>query len=126
MEEKKPMWNSIDELLEETNAVHFVEVVYRNKTLRVAWKEANVGSTEVQTLGETKPYEEMTPTEKADYNLKLLELEALARITAAGEQKDCFASNMITKDVWNKFPSRIRVQLMNEMFELSKNLEKRF
>jgi len=126
MDEKKEMWNSIDELLVETNAVHFVESLYRGKTIRLAWKEASVESTEANILSDGKTYDDMSPLERNDYNLKLLELETLARLTAAGKQDGCFADNMITKDIWDKLPSRVRVQLMNEIFELSKNFEKRF
>lgn len=125
MEQKKEYWTTTDELLDEANRTVFIEVDYNGKLIRLAWKEISEG-VELDVELPDKPIEEMNKDEQAKYNMLILGAEALARIMSAGEQEGCFNKNVITKDIWDKFPPRIRALILNEMFQLTKVREERF
>jgi hypothetical protein len=122
---KQDYWITTEELLDEANRIVFIEVEFKSKKIKLAWKEI-IESADLEIEPVTKSFDEMTPAEQTDFNLKILTAEALARIKAAGEQEGCFNKNVITKEVWNKIPQRIRGMILNEMFQITKVREQRF
>lgn len=118
-------WTSTEQLLDEANRIVFLEVEFKDKKLKLAWKEISEG-VELDIEPTTKSLEEMTPKEQMDFNLKILTAEALARIKSAGEQEGCFNKNVITKEIWNKFPQRLRGLILDGMFQITQMREKRF
>jgi len=125
MEEKDEYWVSTEQLLDEANKIVPLEIEYNKKKLKLAWKEI-LESTELDIEPMEKSFDEMTPKEQVDYNIKLLTSEALARIKTAGEQEGCFNKNVITKEIWMKIPQRLRGMILNEMFQITKVREQRF
>ena len=117
-------WTSIEQLLEEANAIHFVEPEFRGKKLRVAWKE--IPESRELDIDMPKTFDEMTPKEKLAFQSKLLESEALARIQEAGRQDGCFNDNVLTRETWDKLPQRVRTLIVSEILEVNKILERRF
>jgi hypothetical protein len=126
MEEKQEeYWNSVEQLLDEANRIVFIEVEFNKKKIRLAWKEITE-ATELDIGDIPKPFDNMTPSEQLKFNSAVLTAEALARIKAAGEQEGCFNKNVITKDIWEKLPQRVRVQILDKMFQLTQAREQRF
>jgi len=117
-------WQTVEELLVEYEQTHFVSVSYMGRELKLAWKE--ISDIQGLDLLADKPWAEMTSKEQEDFNLKVMDLETLARIERAGENPECFNNNKITKEIWEKLPKRVRVMVMNGIFRLTDNLEKRF
>jgi hypothetical protein len=125
MTEEKYYWESIEQLLDEAKKVHILEIEYNDKNFKLAWKEI-MESTDLDMDIPDKSYSEMNIKEKQDFNMKILEAEALARIKEAGEVEGCFNKNKIDKMMWSKFPSRLKALVINELFQVNKALEKRF
>ena len=125
MTEEKQYWESIEQLLDEAKKVRTLDVDYNEKTFKIAWKEI-LESADLEIDVPEKPYSDMNAKEKQDFNMKILEAEALARIKEAGEQVGCFNNNKIDKEMWSKLPSRLKAQIINELFQVNKILEKRF
>jgi hypothetical protein len=117
-------WTSIEQLLEEANAIHFIEPEYRGKKVRLAWKEIPEGKE--LDLDMSRSFEDMTPKERMKFQSNLLEAEALARIEEAGRQEGCLNDNMMDKDTWGKFPQRLKTVIISDILELNKILERRF
>lgn len=124
-QEQEEYWTSTEQLLEEANRIVPLEVEFKGKKIKMAWKEIAEG-VEIDVEPATKTLDEMSPKEQMDFNLKILTAEALARIKSAGEQEGCFNKNVITKEIWNKFPQRLRGIILNEMFQITQTREKRF
>jgi hypothetical protein len=124
-QDEQKYWVSTEQLLDEANRIVFLEVEFNKKILKLAWKEI-IESAELDIDEIPKPFDEMTPKEQVDFNMKILTAEALARIKAAGEQEDCFNKNVITRETWEKLPQRIRGQILNKMFQITTEREKRF
>ena len=125
VDEVTEYWETIEQLLDEANRVVFLEVDYKGKKIKLAWKEIMEG-TDIDIDPLDKSMEEMTPKEQVNFNVKILTAEALARIASAGEQVGCFNKNVITKEIWKKFPQRIQGMILNEMFQITKARESRF
>lgn len=118
-------WESVEQLLDEAKKVRYIDVEYNGKKIKIAWKEI-IEAVDLDVDIPDKTYADMDNKEKQDFNLKILEAEALARIKEAGECADCFNHNKIDKDLWAKFPSRLKALIINELFQVNKTLEKRF
>ena len=126
MEEKNAEeWTSIEQLLEEASAIHFVDAIYRGKTIRLAWKEITEGR-ELDLDASSTPYKDLTDKDKMKFNAKLLQAETLARIHEAGPNDACLNGNVVSKEDWYKLPEIVRSRIVNEVLEISKSLEDRF
>lgn len=123
--EEKQYWESTEQLLDEVNRIVFIEVDYKGKKIKLAWKEIMEG-VELDIDPSLKPMGEMTPAEQLDFNVKILTAEAIARIKSAGVQEGCLNKNVVTREIWNKFPQRIQGMIINEMFQLIQVREKLF
>lgn len=122
--EEETKWTSIEQLLDEANAIHFIEPEYRGKKARLAWKEIPEGKE--LDLDISRSFEDMTPKERMKFQSDLLEAEALARIEEAGKQDGCLNDNIMDKVTWSRFPQRLKTVIISEILELNKILERRF
>lgn len=117
-------WTSAEELIRLMEQKTFVEVTFKGRKLRLAWKEIPVGHKINVTF--PKPISEMTPEEKETAMKDSIIAETLARIAEAGETEGCFNNNILSKETWEKFPDRLKSMIISEMYDLKNTLMKDF
>jgi len=122
---EEEQWDSVDELLVEISKTHFSETSYRGKTIRVAWKELD----DDDSIEEIETFPVDTQLNKKDERKLLsdiVEKTTLAMIKKAGTQENCFNKNKIDEKTWKAIPYRIRAQLISDVLDTKRALEKRF
>lgn len=109
-------WTDIDELLAEANAPHYAQVKYRNKIIRICWKELSDEEIAAKAI-KMEDFQKLSKDEQDKVLQKWLEEDVLAKIKKAGRVEGCLNNNEITYDIWKKLPSRVRTSLMMDVLE---------
>ena len=133
MPEEKPVnvqkdedvWKDIDDLLAEANAVHFVEAKFRNKKVKVAWKELSDEEVASKALI-IEDFRKLGKDEQNKVMTDWLDKDILAKIAKAGKQEGCLNNNEITEEIWKKLPSRIRTSLTVDVLETRDEIMRNF